>query len=88
MNKTELLSKLWEQYAEITPSAKKIQDLLEEKGEEIKNDHIAIRTFNDKRVNINVLEKLFLKVGYEEKGEYIFESKKLFAKQYLHRDFL
>ena len=84
MNKTELLSKLWEQYAEITPSAKKIQDLLEEKGEEIKNDHIAIRTFNDKRVNINVLEKLFLKVGYEEKGEYIFESKKLFAKHYEH----
>jgi hypothetical protein len=84
MNKTLLLSKLWEQYAEITPSAKKIHDLLEQKGEEIKNDHIAIRTFNDERVNINVLEKLFVKLGYEEKGEYIFESKKLFAKHYEH----
>ncbi|MBC5837822.1 DUF1338 domain-containing protein [Flavobacterium muglaense] len=84
MNKTELLTKLWEQYTEITPSAKKIQDLLKEKGEEIKNDHIAIRTFNDKRINIDVLERLFLDVGYEEKGEYIFESKKLFAKHYEH----
>lgn len=84
MNKTKLLSKLWEQYAEITPSATKIHDLLEKQGEEIKNDHIAIRTFNDSRVNINVLEKLFLELGYEEKGEYVFESKKLFAKHYEH----
>ena len=35
MDKNHLLTKLWEQYAEITPSAKKIHDLLEEKGEEI-----------------------------------------------------
>ena len=84
MTTNKLLSKLWEQYAEITPSATKIHDLLEKKGEQIKNDHIAIRTFNDKRVNIKVIEKLFLKVGYEEKGEYFFDSKKLFAKHYEH----
>lgn len=84
MDKDQLLSKLWEQYADITPSAQKIHDLLEEKGEEIKNDHIAIRTFNDKRVNLEVLEKPFLNVGYEAKGEYNFDSKKLFAKHYEH----
>jgi len=50
MNNNQLLSKLWEQYANITPSAKKIHTLLENKGEEIKNDHIAIRTFNDKHI--------------------------------------
>ncbi|KAF2082392.1 DUF1338 domain-containing protein [Flavobacterium sharifuzzamanii] len=84
MNKDQLLTKLWEQYVEITPSALKIHELLEDKGEEIKNDHIAIRTFNDKRVNIQVLEKPFLNVGYEAKGEYHFETKKLFAKHYEH----
>lgn len=84
MNKDQLLTKLWEQYAAITPSAKKIHELLEEKGEVIKNDHIAIRTFNDKRINIEVLEKPFLNVGYEAKGEYNFETKKLFAKHYEH----
>ncbi|OCB74800.1 DUF1338 domain-containing protein [Flavobacterium crassostreae] len=84
MNKSQLLSKLWEQYAAITPSAKKIHDLLEQKGEKIENDHIAIRTFNDPRVSIAVLEKLFVQLGYEEKGDYIFESKKLFAKHYEH----
>jgi hypothetical protein len=84
MDKNQLLSKLWEQYAEITPSAKKIHTLLEEKGETILNDHIAIRTFNDPRVNISVLEKIFVNVGYEARGEYVFESKKLFAKHYEH----
>ncbi|UWY26943.1 DUF1338 domain-containing protein [Flavobacterium sp. TR2] len=84
MNKDQLLTKLWEQYVEITPSALKIHQLLEDKGEEIKNDHIAIRTFNDKRVNIEVLEKPFLNVGYEAKGEYHFEAKKLFARHYEH----
>ncbi|MEN2489635.1 DUF1338 domain-containing protein [Flavobacterium sp. B11] len=84
MNKDQLLTKLWEQYVEITPSALKIHELLEDKGEEIKNDHIAIRTFNDKRVNIEVLEKPFLNVGYEAKGEYYFDTKKLFAKHYEH----
>ena len=84
MDKNQLLSKLWEQYAAITPSAKKIHDLLEEKGEEIKNDHIAIRTFSDKRVNLKVLEKQFINIGYKAKGEYNFDSKKLFAKHYEH----
>jgi hypothetical protein len=84
MNKDQLLTKLWEQYADITPSAKKIHELLEDRGEEIQNDHIAIRTFNDKRVNIAVLEKPFLNVGYEARGEYNFETKKLYAKHYEH----
>ena len=82
--KDTLLGKLWEQYTAITPSAKKIHALLEEKGEIIENDHIAIRTYNDKRVNISVIEKPFLAAGYEAKGEYVFDSKKLYAKHYEH----
>ena len=84
MNKDQLLSKLWEQYIAITPSAEKIHQLLASQGEEIGNDHIAIRTYDDKRVDISVLEKPFLKAGYEPKGEYVFEAKKLFAKHYEH----
>lgn len=84
MNKDLLLSKLWEQYMSITPSAKKIHALLEQNGEKIENDHIAIRTFNDVRVNISVLEKPFVNAGYVAKGEYFFESKKLYAKHYEH----
>jgi hypothetical protein len=84
MTKDLLLSKLWEQYKNITPSAKKIHALLEQSGEKIENDHIAIRTYNDERVNIAVLEKPFVKAGYVAMGEYFFESKKLYAKHYEH----
>ena len=85
MEKETLLNNLWNQYKKITPSAEKIHTFLTSKGEPIENDHIAIRTFNDKRVNIEVLEKPFIAVGYEEKGTYFFESKKLFAKHYEHK---
>ena len=85
MTNEQLLTKLWEQYTAITPSSKKIHTLLSEKGQIISNDHIAIRTYNDERINISVLEKPFLAVGYEPMGEYIFESKKLYAKHYQHK---
>lgn len=84
MDKEVLLSKLWEQYAAITPTADKIQSILKEKGENVLNDHIAIRTYDDERVNISVLEKPFLAAGYVAKGEYVFEAKKLYAKHYQH----
>ena len=84
MTKEQLLSKLWDQYTAITPSAEKIHTQLGEKGQVITNDHIAIRTYNDERINIAVLEKPFLAVGYEPMGKYVFESKKLYAKHYQH----
>lgn len=51
------------------------------------NDHIAFRTFNDARINTEVLAREFLNVGYEYKGSYYFEQKKLNAKHYEHKDF-
>lgn len=85
MNKEQLLAEMWENYIAITPSALKIHQLFEAKGETIFNDHIALRTYNDPRVNISVLEKPFLEVGYEAMGEYVFVEKKLFAKHYQHK---
>lgn len=77
-----LFDTLWEGYTSITPSAKEIHQLFEERGEEITNDHIAIRTFNDARVDINRLAIPFKKMGYVESGEYHFPAKKLYAKHY------
>ncbi len=81
-----LLEKMWQEYIAMNPQAQKIYDCLVSEGENVVNDHIALRTFNDKRVNIDVLSKPFLLFGYEEKGEYQFEEKKLFAKHYEHKD--
>jgi hypothetical protein len=79
MNKDQLFLALWANYAERTPSADLVKVFFEQEGNTVLNDHIAIRTFNDPRVNIDVLAKPFLALGYKHKGSYNFEKKKLDA---------
>ena len=50
--------------------------------DDIENDHIAFRTMGVKNLGVNSLEKIFLKVGYQRKDEYIFDKKKLKAYWY------
>ncbi|MEQ6122318.1 DUF1338 domain-containing protein [Reichenbachiella sp. MALMAid0571] len=80
------LEKLWLNYSAITPSAFSIKNLFESLGEQVKNDHIAFRTFNDPRVNIEKLALPFIRLGYEPKQDYYFEEKKLNARHYEHPD--
>lgn len=84
MTTTEIFDNLWNEYTERTPSAQKIKNLFEEKGNTIFNDHVAFRTFDDERVDIEVLAKPFIAAGYVECGEYHFEKKKLYAKHFEH----
>ncbi|WP_109300798.1 DUF1338 domain-containing protein [Aquimarina sp. AU474] len=86
MNSTYFFEELWKQYSAKTPSAQKVKSLFEAEGNHIFNDHIAIRTFNDPRIDIDVIAKPFLKMGYEPKGEYHFKAKKLFAKHFEHKN--
>ena len=85
MEQKELFKKLWSAYTEITPSAQAIHDLFAEKGDQFNNDHVALRTFDDPRVNIDVVAKTFIAAGYEEKEEYSFPEKKLKAKHFQHK---
>lgn len=84
MNTTQIFDKLWNEYTERTPSAQKIKELFSNQGNEVFNDHVAFRTFDDERVNIEVLAKPFMEAGYVEKGDYVFEAKKLYAKHFEH----
>lgn len=81
-----LLDKMWLDYININPLAKKISDVLTREGEEIQNDHIALRTFNHPRVSVDVIAKPFLESGYKYMGDYHFPEKKLYAKHYEHSD--
>lgn len=81
-----LLDKMWQDYIEINPLAKKVRDVLVAEGEKVVNDHIALRTFNHPRINVDVLAKPFLDSGYQFKGDYHFTEKKLYAKHYEHSD--
>lgn len=73
---------MWEKYSTQNPSAGKVRELFERQGAEVVNDHIAFRTFNDARVNVDKLARLFIDAGYVECGQYDFEAKKLKAKHY------
>jgi len=84
MKYSEIFEKLWDDYRAINPSVDKIHTLLKNKGEDIVNDHVAFRTYDVPGINIEVLEKVFLQVGYVEKSSYSFEEKKLNAKHYEH----
>lgn len=86
MTNQEVFERLWEKYRTLTPQAEDIKTLFEERGETVVNDHIALRTFNDSRVSIDQLSQIFLRQGYQQRGEYRFENKKLTARHFEHPD--
>jgi len=86
MTPSVLFQSLWQDYtSRLCPSAGNVHKLLQE-DEPLINDHIALRTFNLDPVSLEVLAKPFLELGYEEAGDYVFESKKLVAKHFQHPD--
>lgn len=82
MKAEHIFQKLWLQYSSENPSAGKIYKLFTDSGEQVVNDHVAFRTFNDPRVGIDVIAGPFQEAGYIPKGEYVFETKKLRARHY------
>ncbi len=85
MKLEQLLNKLWQIYTAQNPVVQQVYDLFIKEGERVINDHIAIRTFDDPRINIDILASPFLANGYVEKGQYKFEEKKLFARHFEHK---
>ncbi|QBY03919.1 DUF1338 domain-containing protein [Thalassotalea sp. HSM 43] len=84
-NVKQLFEKIWNQYVEVTPSAERVHALLAN-GKEVINDHVAYRTFNLSKVNLDTLAHHLIELGYKECGEYHFEAKKLYAKHFEHAD--
>ncbi len=82
MDLQAIFSKLFTDYSSLNPSVSKIHSLLKKENEEIVNDHIAFRTYNLPKINIDVLAKAFEVRGYKVKGNYRFKEKKLTAKHY------
>jgi len=82
----ELTQALWDDYADLNNQAGEIFQLLIDRGEKVFNDHIAFRTYNHPKIGITKIAQHFERFGYEAKGEYQFEAKKLHAKHYEHPD--
>jgi hypothetical protein len=84
MTLDDIFNRLWIDYINQNPSARRVYELFTNAGEKVINDHIAFRTFDDPLINIDVLSRVFIELGYVPKGEYIFEDKHLFARHFEH----
>jgi len=86
MTLQQIYNQLWTDYTTQNPSVSKIYDLFLDEGETIQHDHIAFRSFNDPRVNIDVIARPFIERGYEARGEYHFKKKKAYAQHFEHKE--
>jgi hypothetical protein len=81
-NLNNIFDRLWDDYTKQNPSVLRIYNLFANEGEMVENDHIAFRTFDDPRIDIDVLAKPFIQAGYVFKGDYHFTEKHLYAKHF------
>ena len=81
----KIFDRFWVDYTEQNPLALKISELFKAEGENVVHDHIALRTFNTPEVNLAKVAEIFINVGYEFKGDYVFEQKKLLGKHLEHK---
>jgi hypothetical protein len=74
MDKSQIFDRLWRDYSSMNPSVRKIHDLFASEGETVVNDHIALRTLDIDRINIDVLARPFITRGYVVGGEYFLRT--------------
>ena len=81
----DLLETLSADHAALTPQAARIHQLLRDRGEEVRTDHIALRTFDLPGVEIESLDRVFAAEGYDAAQSYSFPDQKMVAYHYEHR---
>jgi hypothetical protein len=88
-----LFAKIWADYVAFNPKAKRVYDLIlqherakDSSMTEIKNDHVAYRTYDIAPINMEALGKVFEKHGYKRCDKYVFDEKKLIAYHWEHAD--
>lgn len=86
MTTDELLAALWRDYVATTPQADRIQRLLSDRGERVRNDHVALRTYGLPGIGIDALARPFEALGWQGRDHYRFEDKKLVARYWQHPD--
>lgn len=87
-----LWNQLWEDYQARVSYAQTYQQMIEQAGGTVANDHIAFRGLRlvidspegKKNLGIEYLASIAQALGYVAAGEYIFPNQKLYARHYRH----
>jgi hypothetical protein len=82
----ELLAALWADYTRSTPQAARIHALLAARGETVRNDHVALRTFAADGIGIAALAAPFEALGWQLRDRYDLADKMLNAAYWQHAD--
>jgi hypothetical protein len=82
----ELLTALWRDFVAMTPQAERIHRLFSERGELVRNDHVALRTYGAAGIDIAALARPFEALGWQAQDHYRFADKKLVARYWQHDD--
>lgn len=86
----QVLAALWRDYTASTPQAALIHQLLADRGEQIVNDHIALRSFGAFAGNAGLgmadLQRCFTTAGWVARDSYVFTDKHLVARYWQHPD--
>lgn len=86
----KMLEKLWLDYKGRVSYAARYQDMVEQRGGLIINDHIALRTLNCKTgaqpAGAQAMERIFVPLGYTKKDKYLFDDKMLTAWHFEHSE--
>jgi hypothetical protein len=88
----QLWDLLWQNYHDRVTYARIYQQMIEEAGGSISNDHIAFRTLrltidqngHSIQLGIPYLAKIIEALGYQQAGEYHFPAQFLYARHYVH----
>ncbi|MCX7674504.1 MAG: DUF1338 domain-containing protein [Bdellovibrionaceae bacterium] len=75
----KIFSEMWSDYISFNPHAKAIYDAFVGVGEQVVNDHIALRSYRWGGTSMRPLIEYFQRLGYQVAGEYQFKEKKLYA---------
>ncbi|MBQ27604.1 MAG: succinyldiaminopimelate aminotransferase [Nitrospiraceae bacterium] len=81
-----LLNSWWTDFRSENPSAATVHRLLSAKESTVVHDHIALRTFDDQKVQIDTLMAPLVAAGYVCKEKYAFPKTHIFAQHYEHYD--
>jgi Domain of unknown function (DUF1338) len=88
----QLWNLLWQKYRDRVIYAQIYQQMIEDAGGSIANDHIAFRTLrltidqngHSIQLGIPYLAKIVEALGYQQAGEYHFPAQFLYARHYIH----
>ncbi len=86
LNTEAFFEHLWQDYIQMAPAAAQLQQVFLERGEQVVNDHVALRTFNLEPIQLTALEPRYPDAdGTVYQGFVAASADRIFESTHVHR---